>query len=156
MSIAKIGTDDIANVIIKVTNESSLLKGYLFAEKRIQNISLPTKVTQYDFTFVSELKDRWLLVRIEDYSSYQQLIIWLNTFKIKEAVNLDVQSYFKRELKVKNIKKKMIFKAHLKSDLEIRMTSVLSFIEKNSDVIFTDILDGKRWIEIPFDWGNYR
>ena len=156
MEIEKLNIDLIGGLLESTLNSNILFKEYKLSTKNKQKITGPVKVTEYDFVFISDIKNRWLFIRIEDFFSYQKLIIWINLLNDKKPVNFDVQSYFITELNLKNIKQNMIFKAKSEIELEEILKSIFEFIIKNSDENLKEILEGNIWIDTPFDWLDYK
>jgi len=156
MGIKKLNIDLIGRLLERILSLNILFKDYILSNKNVQKINGPVKVTEYDFVFVSENKNRWIFIRIEDFFTYQKLIIWVNQKIDKKPINFDVQGYFISELDLKNIKQKMIFKAKTEIELEKIIEGIFKFIVNNSDEKLKGIFEGKIWIDTPFDWGDYK
>ncbi|MDZ4756973.1 MAG: hypothetical protein SGJ10_02385 [Bacteroidota bacterium] len=156
MGIEKLNIDLIGRLLERILSFNILFNDYILSTKNIQKNNNPVKVTEYDFVFVSDIKNRWMFIRIEDFFTYQKLIIWINQINDKKPINFDVLSYFLSELDLKNIKQKMIFKAKSEIELEKIIESIFEFIVNNSDEKLKGIFEGKIWIDTPFDWGDYK
>ena len=156
MGIEKLNIETINKSVIKIIKSKPLFEDYTFAENAIHKIKTPKVFTQYDFILNSIEKNRWILFRIEDYFNHQKIVIWINQLEEKKAVHIDLENYFFFEMKIKNIKQKLIFKATSSSALEEKLDKALDFILATSDYRLKEVFEGRFWVNMPFDWHGYK
>ncbi len=156
MELEKINLDIIGEILVRILKSYALFFDYTLIQRNIQKVNSPTKIINFDFTFISEKNDRWLFVRIQDFYSYQKLIIFINKLADKESSNLDIQNFYVSELKNNTIKQKLIFKYKSDIELEKNLGSIFKYLIDNSNEKLKEIITGKMWIDMPIDWGDYK
>ena len=104
MGLRKIDIHIIGNILEVIIRSLPLFSSYELIKKDIQDLSSPTKVTNYDFVFISEKYNRWLFVRLSDFFKHQNMVIWINELINKKHTNIDLSSYFISKLNNKTIK----------------------------------------------------
>lgn len=156
MGLENINIDKIGAILEGILKCYNLFFDYTLVNKGIQKISSPTKIIEYDFTFISEKTNRWLFIRIQDFLSHQKLIIFINQLNDKKNVNLDIQNFYISELKNNTIKQKLIFKSKSEVELKKDLESIFKYLIDNSNEQLKGIITGKTWVDMPFDWGDYK
>lgn len=156
MGLEKIQIDRIKEILEKTLKDYSLFVNYELIKWDIQEISTPTKVVEYNFTFTSEKINRWLFIRIQDFFTYQNLTILINQVNEKKISNIDVKNYFISELKNNKIKQRMTFKSISETTLEDKIKKAFQYVMQNIDEDLKKVFEGKIWIEMPIDWGTYK
>uniref|UniRef100_UPI00404A0C8A hypothetical protein n=1 Tax=Flavobacterium sp. TaxID=239 RepID=UPI00404A0C8A len=156
MGLEKIHLDNIGTILERILKSYTIFFDFSLINKGTQKINSPTKITEYDFTFISENYDRWLFIRIQDFFAHQKLIIFLNQLNVKKNINLDIESFFISELKNNTVKQKLIFKSKSEVELEKHLESIFKYLNDNSNEQLKEIIKGKTWINMPFDWGDYK
>ena len=119
-------------------------------------MSSPTKVTNYDFVFISEKYNRWLFVRLSDFFKHQNMVIWINELINKKHTNIDLSSYFISKLNNKTIKQKLVFKVNSENDLKDELEKTFKYINEQMDDKLKKVVLGELWIDMPVDWGDYK
>jgi hypothetical protein len=156
MGLEKIRTDNIGEILERILKSYTIFFDFFLIQKNTQKINSPTKITEYDFTFISENHDRWLFIRIQDFFTHQKLIIFLNQLNFKKNINLDIESFFISELKNNTVKQKLIFKSKSEVELENHLQQIFKYLVDNSNKQLDEIITGKIWVDIPFGWGDYK
>lgn len=156
MGLNKIEIEVIGNILRIVIKSLPLFSSYKLIRKDIQELSSPTKVTNYDFVFISEKYNRWLFVRLQDFFKHQNLVIWINELIDKKNTNIDFENYFISLLNNKAIKQKLIFKINSESDLKSELGRIFLYINEHMDDKLKKVVTGELWIDMPVDWGDYK
>lgn len=156
MGLEKIQIDSMGKILESILKSDILFFDYILISKNIQKINTPSKIVEFDFTFSSEKNNRWFFIRIQDFFSHQKLIIMLNQLNEKKNVNIDIQSFFISKLKNNTIKQKMIFKSTSEVELKNQLERIFEYLIENSDNQLKEIINGELWIDMPFDWSDYK
>jgi hypothetical protein len=156
MGLEKIHIDNMGTILERILKSHTVFFDFLLINKNVRKINSPTKIIEYDFTFISEINNRWLFVRIQDFFSHQKLVILINQLGDKKNINIDIQNFFISELGNKTIKQKLIFKSKSQDELERELESIFKYIMANANEKLKEIITGKVWIDVPFDWGDYK
>ena len=156
MSLNKIDKRKVFNVVKKTIEGSSIFRGYDLKNTNYKSVKSPTIKTQYDLRFESPQFNRWLFVRIEDYHKYQKTIIWLNKLDKSESVNFDIERFFVEVKKIKKFKNQVIFKTDSLEKLDSEIKKLLEQIEGLKEGKLNDIIEGRDWSNLPFDWMGYK
>lgn len=156
MGLRKIDIHIIGGILEVIIKSLPLFSSYELIKKDIQDLSSPTKVTNYDFVFISEKYNRWLFVRLSDFFKHQNMVIRINELINKKHTNIDLSSYFISELNNKTIKQKLVFKVNSENDLKDELEKTFKYIDEQMDVKLKKAVLGELWIDMPFDWGDYK
>ena len=156
MGLRKIDIHIIGNILEVIIRSLPLFSSYELIKKDIQDLSSPTKVTNYDFVFISEKYNRWLFVRLSDFFKHQNMVIWINELINKKHTNIDLSSYFISKLNNKTIKQKLVFKVNSENDLKDELEKTFKQINEQMDDKLKKVVLGELWIDMPVDWGDYK
>jgi hypothetical protein len=156
MGLRKIEIELIGNILEVIIKSLPLFSSFELIKKDIQEISSPTKITNYDFVFISKKYNRWLFVRLQDFYNYQGIVIWINELIKKKNTNIDLENYFISKLNNKTIKQKLIFKVNSENDLKDGLKKIFEYINEHMDNSLKKIIMGESWIDMPVDWGDYK
>lgn len=156
MGLRKIDIHIIGNILEVIIRSLPLFSSYELIKKDIQDLSSPTKVTNYDFVFISEKYNRWLFVRLSDFFKHQNMVIWINELINKKHTNIDLSSYFISKLNNKTIKQKLVFKVNSENDLKDELEKTFKYINEQMDDKLKKVVLGELWIDMPVDWGDYK
>ncbi len=156
MGLEKIHIDKIGAILERILKSYAIFFDFSLINKSNQKINSPTKITEYDFVFISEENNRWLFIRLQDFFSHQKLILLINQLDDKKSVNLNIQNFYISELKNNTIKQKLIFKSKSEVELKNHLQHIFKYLMDNLNEQLKEIIAGKIWIDIPFDWGDYK
>lgn len=155
MSLAKISEESIYNAVKKSIVESPLLTDYILEDYVIRKLKNPTSVTQHNFYLKSSAFNRKVQIRINDFYKNQNLEIWIDKLDDSNLNRFNVKYHF-LNLKINTIRQKLKFKCDSENDLNRSVYGILNFIYENADLKLRKIFKGKDWIDMPFDWGEYK
>lgn len=157
MGLEKTNIDSIGRILELIMKSFNIFSNYVLENRNIQKLNSPTKVTNYNFSFISKIYNREIYIRISDYYKHQNLLVWIRNISANNlSEKIDLELYFLGRLSNNNIKQKMIFKAKSEIELGKDIESIFEFIVNNSDEKLKGIFEGKIWIDTPFDWGDYK
>lgn len=156
MGLENVNVDLIEQILKKVMKSHEIFLNYKLVKVHTQKISSPTKIVEYNFSFISEEKERQILIRINDFYNYQNLVVWITNLESQFLNKIDVKLYFLEFLKNKGIKQQLIFKSKSEIELDEYLKHIFKYLLCNCDEQFREIINGKKWIEMPFDWGDYK
>jgi hypothetical protein len=149
-------SDIIRQRVIEMFEYNPLFSKFEFNSFNIQKIWAPEIGEYYDFNFISNTADRWVFLRIEDFGKQKKMVIWINFLKNKKPINFDVESYFNLYIKTVDIKGRFSFNSNSQEELIERLSENLEYIVKHSDEKLRDVILGKKWVELGFDWHDYK
>lgn len=156
MSLQNISIESISKSIENVIATFPIFSNYKLIKTEVSIEKTPVKVTNYDFLFVSVIDNRWFFFRIQDYYNYQKLILWLNKLNDKRNVNFDICSYFIKELGDTSLKLRRKMNIDSIAKLDDQIMNVIKYIVEKMDDNLNSIFLGKTWIDMQFDWGDYK
>ena len=153
MSLKAIPQEIVFLLLEKTIISCNLFCNYKLIKTDYKRITKPTVITQYDCYFIFE--NRKLQVRINDYFKNQTIAIWIDKLDDSNLNRFNLEYYF-LDIGIKQIKQKLIFKSNSKNKLKKKIGGILNFIYLNTDDVLKKVLSGEKWIEMPFDWGDYK
>ena len=156
MSLNKINIEKITQTIENIINSFPVFSNYKLIKCEVSDEKSPIKITNYDFLFTSELDNRWFFFRIQDCYNYQKLILWLNKLNDKNNVNFDIYAYFIKELDDKSIKQRIVLKVDSIEKLHDQLMNAMQYIVEKMDNNVKNVLLGTTWIDMEFNWGDYK
>ena len=155
MVLKKISEKSIYNIVEKSISHNSLFTDYILEDYKIRKLKSPTLVKQYNFYLKSTKFNRKVQIRINDYHKNQNLEIWIDKMDDSNLNRFNVKYHF-LNLKINTIKQKLKFKCSSENDLYRSVDGILNFINENADIKLIKIFKGEDWVDMPFDWGEYK
>ena len=154
MDTSKIDIGIIIEAFEKSMKTDPVFETYNFEKYEIQNLSNPTKIVRYIFKFISN--ERQVIFHLNDFYSHITISAFVRNLKDISSNKFDIELYCIGELKNKTIKQKLIFRFNTVEDLKKNIGRTIDFLIKSMDEKLKKIILGEDWIDMPFEWGNYK
>lgn len=145
---------DVVNVVKQVIISNDFFDNYVLSKWNMDKVSVDH--VDYNFILTSKSYNRWMLFRVSDFGKYKKVVIWLNVLETPKSANFDLQIYFTLTLKVPSLEYKFRFTSNTKNEFAKGIQNVLNYIINNLDDNGKLILEGKYWIDFPFNWHEYK
>lgn len=142
------------DVVKKVIMSNDFFHNYVLNKWNIDKVSVDH--VDYNFILAAKSYNRWMLFRVSDFRKYKKVVIWLNVLETPKSANFDLQTYFTLTLKVPSLEYKFRFTSNTKNEFAKGIQNVLNYIINNLDDNGKLILEGKYWIDFPFNWHEYK
>lgn len=152
MSLTKINIIEMTAAVEKTMHSCHLLSEYIVEDINVQHLTHPTIIKSYNFTYCSEAQKRKIHIRIHDFTKLQNLLLWIRNTEDNQSNPIDLEQYFIHYLKNKTVKQKLIFKVKSITELEKKIVYILHYINQYSDDRLRNIISGKEWVNVEFDW----
>lgn len=160
MELNEINNTDIIFEIIsyKLLENIPILKEYKLVQKDKKINTVVTEYTSYSILFSAIQFKREFVCSLIDYYSDQRMSFQIRNTEVEGkgiVTNLSLDDYITKHLGIETIDIMKLNKYEADAFNE-KLQLFFKQIVKIVDSQFYDILQGERWIEIPFDWKNYK
>lgn len=133
-----------------------ILDKYEVLKTEIQENKKITPHISYQITFLSNQLERTLVIGLVDYYSHISLTFEIKNLHKGRYYTLTISDYLKKHCNIKNSRDILSVVLSSNSDLDSQLESLLLNLKFKLDKQFFNILEGRDWVDIPFDWDNYK
>lgn len=130
------------------------LNNYKVDKKEVRENEKITPYLKFQITFVSNDFEREVVTSLVDYHSHLRLFFQVKNRQEGRHYTLNLSDYLKKYCDTNESNNLLELPSNL--SLETSLGNTLSNLKSKLNKRFFNILEGKDWVEIPFDWGNYK
>jgi hypothetical protein len=153
----EIQLEKIEEILSRILSFHPLFFGFKLIKKNIEKKHFrDTLFINYNFEFISEIKKRNITIVIQDSRTSQTVWFWIKNLENENTTPLSISDFFIKCLKNNAIKQILIFKCKSELEFEENLSVIIDYIVNKSDDQLKKVIEGKVWIEIPFDWSDYK
>ena len=139
-----------------VEGSSLLPSGYSLCSKEVEESIKVTEYTAYKLTYKNKAALREFIFSITDYYTHSRAFLSVQNIDGDSHNILGVTDYLGKFSEIKNTQEINLLDAYVGNTINEKLQSFLVWLRQAVDNRFFQILNGKDWEEIPFDWGPYK
>ena len=121
-------------------------------EKYIEREIAPVNQS-YELIYDSNETTQKLTFNLVRYPNSSSIFIWIDSVSGKGLLSL--KEYFVKHKKLSLTNEYFEIEGN-QFDLEFKLNAFFDWLTSVTDAQLINILQGKDWVDIPFDWGGYR
>ena len=144
----------------KLTENIAIMQNYKVEKtNKKTNDKVGLYYTSYDVILYSKVLNRKVSIGMVDYYDHKVVdIILYKVLSYDEHIDgsIYMNLYLTKHLKLDNDNKIMYLSNNIGETLDMKLQDFFVRFLSVVDDLFFEILEGKAWIEIPFDWGPYK
>jgi hypothetical protein len=148
---------ELLQAFIDVIEKSSLLpNGYSLCNKEVEESVKVTEYTVYKITYQNKAVLREFIFSITDYYTHSRAFLSVQNIDGESHHVLGVMDYLQKFCDIENTQELNKLDTYEGDTIIKKLQSFLGWLRQVVDNRFFQILEGKDWEEIPFDWGPYK
>ncbi len=148
--------EEIYDLLIKKLTENIPIMRNYEVKKKSKEVDKKAYNSCYKVELISASFGRCFLMSLIKHCNHMSVFMCVckpNTNKYSDYLFVDT---YLRHLKIDDVNKIMVLSNNPNETLDIKLQDFFSRFLTVVDELFFEILEGKEWIEIPFDWEPYK